>query len=165
MNFERHTYTKKVMNSSFIITNRDISYLVMNRRDQMWYVLFRLFLALLCSAVMMTSGVAFAHEQKLPPGNFPPGNFQQGGFIIIQTATSTVPNNTAVDLPVTCPAGRIATGGGGAIGAGGAGGIFLSTTGPFPAANVNNPTGWHVIVENASGITQPITAWVLCIRS
>ncbi|GCE08288.1 hypothetical protein [Dictyobacter aurantiacus] len=146
----------------------------------MRYALFRLLLALLCSAMLMTSGVAFAHEQRLPPGafspgrfppgRFPPGNVQQGnlqqnGFIIVQTQTSMVPTSAAADLAVTCPAGRIATGGGGAIGTGGIQGGSITTTGPFPAANLNDPTGWHVIVTNLTGAAQPVTAWVLCVRT
>ncbi|WP_233097828.1 hypothetical protein [Dictyobacter vulcani] len=140
--------------------------------------LFRFFAVLVCSTAIITSGTAFTHAARRPPRHFPPTNFPptnstqtnfpptnapQAPLIVVQTATAMIPNNAAQDLAATCPAGRIATGGGGAIGPGGIAGGFITTTGPFPATN--NPTGWHVIAANASGVTQPLTAWVLCIRS
>ncbi|WP_126548171.1 hypothetical protein [Dictyobacter kobayashii] len=101
----------------------------------------------------MTSNVAFAH----PIGQ------QHDSNIIVQTNTQTIPNATAADIAVVCPFGRIAIGGGGAIGTGGIQGGAITTTGPFPATMLNNPTGWHVIVTNLSGVALPGTAWVLCV--
>jgi hypothetical protein len=73
-----------------------------------------------------------------------------------------LPNNETAEVPVACPDGDVATGGGG--------GVEAYTTGAYvtysaPAGGVEDPSGWQVTVVNSSGSTQPIDAQVICVPS
>ncbi|HEY4388747.1 MAG TPA: hypothetical protein VGN34_30210 [Ktedonobacteraceae bacterium] len=110
------------------------------------------------AVVLSVSGDAFAHPINSIVSQAAPG-------ITVRRSSTTIPNNSEVDLAVTCARGEVATGGGGAVGPGGIAGAYLTTSGPFPsptAAVMRNPTGWHVIATNTSGTDQPLTVWVLC---
>jgi hypothetical protein len=87
---------------------------------------------------------------------------QSSYHVTVRTSTTTIPNDSEVDLAVPCNHGEVATGGGGAIGSGGIANAYITTTSPYPSTVTKNPTGWHIIAANTSGASQPLTAWVLC---
>jgi hypothetical protein len=73
-----------------------------------------------------------------------------------------LPTGETAEVPVECPNGDVATGGGG--------GVEAYTTGAYvtysaPAGGIEDPSGWQVTVVNSSGSTQPIDAQVICVPS
>jgi hypothetical protein len=85
-----------------------------------------------------------------------------------------VPDGAENGVAITCPAGYVATGGGGGIGANAKGqpegtvGAYLTSTAPFTSSVEGNtpsggtPNGWLSIVTNGSGATQTQFAWAVC---
>jgi hypothetical protein len=80
--------------------------------------------------------------------------------VTVKTQSEQIANNLAMDQAVDCPAGFVATGGGGHVGTGGGGGLVISRSEPHVVGGKS--VGWDVIAENTSGNATQFTTSVVC---
>ena len=85
------------------------------------------------------------------------------GFASVQQVSNqqTLPSGAAGALTAMCPAGTVATGGGGIVGTGGGLGLVISQSQPTPLSG-GTPNGWIVTAENTSGASTTLTVNAIC---
>lgn len=80
---------------------------------------------------------------------------------VVSQANNSVPSETSGTLNLSCPAGDIATGGGGGFPTAGITGLAIADSEPLLTGST--PTGWHLIVTNTSSATATFNESVVCL--
>ena len=90
----------------------------------------------------------------------PAGTF---GKVTVVDQNNTIPGNIEVEIIATCPSGDIAISGGASFGPSngtGMGNVFIESSRPNPVTGT--PTGWMVILNNATSQTMTTDTYAEC---
>jgi hypothetical protein len=89
----------------------------------------------------------------------PKGDPGTAGLHVV-SQTATVASNIAAGQTVSCPAGDVATGGGGHVGSAGIWPAAITRSEPHVTGG--KPDGWVVVVANTTPASQEFTAYAIC---